>query len=391
METSYITSNKQQKFMKRFIWFYCAIACWLIPVCIEIYRQTLIQRWDSFRVQDILYCITLIILLVLVIVWKEKSIKLLFVPYILICALLLYRAISQLIFLNNLFPDSFYARISNVDFLLAYIIPIIFCLLLFTYFLLLTFNKINTIVPVVILCGLFIFVDIFTISKFLSDIIQYNSSRGVDVEFSSIISMILFSSYNSFLSIGTVFLIITLYKNEYFLKYNIQYKTLTKENIGINIFLSFITFGIYGLIWIYNICKQVKLFTTKEQKCSSEYACMIFVPFYLLYWFYTRAKSLYLTARNKNISINDNSTVCLVLSLFGFSIVSYALIQNNLNIIAENKSYDESYFDNNQDVVIRKIDKDPMEAIRELNELKKQGVISRNEFETKKKELLNRI
>jgi hypothetical protein len=61
---------------------------------------------------------------------------------------------------------------------------------------------------------------------------------------------------------------------------------------------------------------------------------MIFVPFYSIYWIHTRSKKLFMAAQRYGIQISDNSTANLLLTIFGFGIVAYALIQNDLNTVA---------------------------------------------------------
>ena len=177
------------------------------------------------------------------------------------------------------------------------------------------------------------------------------------------------------------------------------------KNIAVCITLGIVTFGIYGLIWIFSIIKKIKLLNNEEPYCAGELLLNMFIPFYSPYWLYTRAKKLSTAAANRNIQITVNGTLYLILALFGFGIISYAMIQNDLNEIAERlytNSINDTTFENgtvlsnnynsqNDTRLKPVIVKDPVERLKELSVLKEQGIITEEEFETKKKELLAKI
>ncbi|HBP38000.1 MAG TPA: hypothetical protein DD640_04530 [Clostridiales bacterium] len=191
---------------------------------------------------------------------------------------------------------------------------------------------------------------------------------------------------------------------------------LEVKDIAVCIILSLITFGIYNLIWLYALCKKIKLLNKEAPDCAGEFLCLIFVPFYQLYWFYTRGKKLSDAAAGRNIQISDNSTVYLVLALFGLGIVNYAMMQDSLNTVARQlqstpasirppvftgssaqaapaaaptaATAASAYPDAGTPAAAAK---DPVQLIRELSDLKNQGIISEAEFEAKKSELLSKI
>jgi hypothetical protein len=113
---------------------------------------------------------------------------------------------------------------------------------------------------------------------------------------------------------------------------------LKVRSIGLSIFLSLITFGIYGMVWNYSICKKIRLLNHESTECTGEWLCLEFVPYYGLYWVYTRSKKISSGAAARGISMPDNGTICLVVSIFGLGIIAFALIQNSLNGIVKNGS-----------------------------------------------------
>jgi hypothetical protein len=106
------------------------------------------------------------------------------------------------------------------------------------------------------------------------------------------------------------------------------------KSIGVCILLAFLTGGIYYIIWLYSICKRIKLLAGESPECGGELCLMIFVPFYAYYWMYTRSKKLCDAAYRHGVRLNDNSAVNLILMLFGLGMISTALMQNDLNIVA---------------------------------------------------------
>lgn len=113
---------------------------------------------------------------------------------------------------------------------------------------------------------------------------------------------------------------------------NDQNTLLTQEkSIPLCIILSLVTFAIYYIVWMYGICKKIKLMAGEEPSCGGELACILLVPFYSLYWLYTRSKKLAQAGTNCGIQLEDKSVINLLLAIFGFGIVSVALIQSDLN------------------------------------------------------------
>lgn len=108
-----------------------------------------------------------------------------------------------------------------------------------------------------------------------------------------------------------------------------------QKSIAVCIILSLITFGIYYIIWLSGVCKKIKLLNSEEPKAVGEVLLCIFIPFYCLYWFFSRSKKLASGATLHNIPLDNRAVINLLLAIFGFSIVSMALIQSDLNKVAE--------------------------------------------------------
>lgn len=114
----------------------------------------------------------------------------------------------------------------------------------------------------------------------------------------------------------------------------VSIQLLEEKNIALYIMLTIVTFGAFSLFWIFQIVRQVQSLTGKEVNPWNEFLLVVLVPFYILYWMHTRVKLLHEAAATYGVHISDNSTICVVLPLFNLAIVSWAIIQNDLNATA---------------------------------------------------------
>lgn len=112
---------------------------------------------------------------------------------------------------------------------------------------------------------------------------------------------------------------------------------IAKREIIVALLLSLITCGIYGIYWFITMTDE----SNKVSGDNSTSGGMAFLftiltcGIYSIYWYYKMGQKLYLAGKTYNKNISDNSILYLILGLFGFGIVSYCLIQNDLNKFAE--------------------------------------------------------
>jgi len=114
-----------------------------------------------------------------------------------------------------------------------------------------------------------------------------------------------------------------------------------KRNIGLAIVLSIVTCGIYSLYWL--VCMANDLNSATGEQDTSGGLVLVFTiitcGIYGWYWMYKAGEKIRKAQTERNFSyISDSGVVYIILSVVGLSIVAYALIQSELNKIAE---YDE--------------------------------------------------
>jgi hypothetical protein len=108
---------------------------------------------------------------------------------------------------------------------------------------------------------------------------------------------------------------------------------ISRRNIGVYVILSFLTCGIWTLVWYYGITKDLG-----QLKNDPYYRSPVLVVLfdlltcglYTLYWYYVTSQDLTSLDKQKR----DNAAITLILGIFGFGIISLALMQNQLNDIA---------------------------------------------------------
>lgn len=98
------------------------------------------------------------------------------------------------------------------------------------------------------------------------------------------------------------------------------------------IILSFVTCGIYMIIWAIKLARDAVKVKDVNDDGLLEILLTIFIPFVGCF---LAERKLNEGCQAVGIAHKDNSILYLVLGLFGFSIVSFALMQNDLNKIAD--------------------------------------------------------
>lgn len=107
-----------------------------------------------------------------------------------------------------------------------------------------------------------------------------------------------------------------------------------QRSIAVAIILSIVTCGIYSLYWIYVMDTDTKLMANEEGGMSSGLVVLLGIVtcgIYYMYWSYVIGKRMYTAKQNVGMAADDNSILYLVLSIFGFSIITMALCQNDVN------------------------------------------------------------
>lgn len=101
------------------------------------------------------------------------------------------------------------------------------------------------------------------------------------------------------------------------------------------------TFGIYPIVWIYKTSRFLNNALGREQFSPGvEVVLYLFIPFYGLYWFYKQAKGIGEVHKLRgDYSYSDLSVTALLLAIFLLAIVAAALMQDQINKLSAGTSY----------------------------------------------------
>lgn len=153
-----------------------------------------------------------------------------------------------------------------------------------------------------------------------------------------------------------------------------------------HILLLLFTFGIWYLIWIYRMTGYLNCVEDEEPRNpTTKLLLCMFVPFYSIYWVYKSALRIDKLAAAKGIS-SDLSTLCLILAIF-VGIIPPILMQDKVNAIVTagdapiQQQTAAPHKSSKPDIGIA-------EELKTYKELLDSGVITQEEFDAKKKQLL---
>ena len=112
---------------------------------------------------------------------------------------------------------------------------------------------------------------------------------------------------------------------------------IQERNIVTAIILSVVTCGIYGLYWMYALTEDTNHFATDPNPVSGGTALLLSIVtcgIYTWYWMYKRGEYIDNYYTQRGLPPQSNSILYLVLSICGLGIVSYCLMQSEVNKIA---------------------------------------------------------
>lgn len=152
-----------------------------------------------------------------------------------------------------------------------------------------------------------------------------------------------------------------------------------------HILLLLFTFGIWQCIWVYRMTGYTNAVQDEEPRNpTNKLLLCLFVPFYLIYWTYKTAQRVDKMAAAKGLS-SDLATMCLILEIF-VPIIPPIMLQDKINSIVT--------ADSTQNPVAQSAAKKSSAALGTAEELKTykelldSGVITQEEFDAKKNQLL---
>ncbi len=109
--------------------------------------------------------------------------------------------------------------------------------------------------------------------------------------------------------------------------------TIEKRKIGAAIVWSLVTCGIYYFWWKYQLVKSVRILQESTKSFVGEFICFAFVPFYSLYWWYSRGEVVRGKIGNSGEHLHSSKKL-IFFAIFLTEIFPMAIMQNDLNILS---------------------------------------------------------
>ena len=113
---------------------------------------------------------------------------------------------------------------------------------------------------------------------------------------------------------------------------------IPKRDIVKAIIFSIITLGIYSIYWFVKLTDESNVLSTDANQTSGITAFLLTLVtcgIYGFYWAYKRGEIIDNYMQSKGMQGSNNAVIYLVLSIVGLSIVTYVLLQSELNKAAD--------------------------------------------------------
>lgn len=104
-----------------------------------------------------------------------------------------------------------------------------------------------------------------------------------------------------------------------------------RRNVGSCVILTILTCGIFGIVWLTKICKDLGRLHGDENPVGSEVLLFIFVPFYSVYWGYSKGKQMFEDSKKRGGNLTDRKYVYLFMNLIFMQLFTLGFIQTQLN------------------------------------------------------------
>ena len=105
-----------------------------------------------------------------------------------------------------------------------------------------------------------------------------------------------------------------------------------RRNVGSCIILTIMTCGIFGIIWLVKICKDLGRLHGDENPVGSEVLLFLLVPFYSVYWGYDKGKQMYEDSKKRGGNLTDRKYIYLFMNIMCMQLFTLGFIQTQLNM-----------------------------------------------------------
>ncbi|MNO24522.1 hypothetical protein D3C76_143460 [compost metagenome] len=108
---------------------------------------------------------------------------------------------------------------------------------------------------------------------------------------------------------------------------------ISRRSVAFSIILSLITCGLYGIYWFIVLTNEVGNLSGDYTFTGGKHFLLTLVTcgIWSFVWAYQVGKHIADAQRQRGHIISDNSSLYVILTFFGLGIVTYALVQSDVN------------------------------------------------------------
>lgn len=110
--------------------------------------------------------------------------------------------------------------------------------------------------------------------------------------------------------------------------------SMQKRSIALSIILSIVTCGIYGIYWYIKMTDEINSVAGEDSPSGvvAFLLSLITCGLYTFYWMYNMGKRLNNAKEQRGLPVDNNMPfIYIVLTIFGLGIISWAIMQDDLN------------------------------------------------------------
>ena len=111
---------------------------------------------------------------------------------------------------------------------------------------------------------------------------------------------------------------------------------IQKRNIALYIVLSIVTCGFFSIYWFITLTDDTNTVSNSQTPTgvTAFLLSLVTCGLYSLYWSYKQGEKIDAANNARGINSSNTGLIYLILSVFGFGIIAYALNQDSLNKLA---------------------------------------------------------
>lgn len=104
-----------------------------------------------------------------------------------------------------------------------------------------------------------------------------------------------------------------------------------RRNVGSCVILTIMTLGIFGIIWLVKICKDLRRLHGDENPVGGEVLLYVLVPFYSVYWAYDKGKQMHEDSKKRGGNLTDRKYIYAFMNLLFMQLFTLGFMQTQLN------------------------------------------------------------